>query len=180
MLLAQHFFDRSRLLEPPSWTLFVRLLSGLSRPAPWLHSGLSVPLRSKTPSLCASSLPYRAPAEVRRLREDVLPASQSAFASFERGYRLGKFDLGRVLDAQETLFDARLQYVRALEACRRAAARVERTTESRPDAHSFHTGAASPLRSHTMRPARSVSSAISFLLPRIFCPPASTNPNLPS
>ena len=64
-------------------------------------------------------------AEVRRLREEVLPAARSAFESFERGYRLGKFDLLRVLDAQETLFDARLQYVRALEDYRQSAARVE-------------------------------------------------------
>lgn len=64
-------------------------------------------------------------AEVRRLRETVLPSARSAFQSFERGYRLGKFDLVRVLDAQETLFDARLQYVRALEDYRQSAARVE-------------------------------------------------------
>ena len=66
-----------------------------------------------------------AAAEVRRLRETVLPSAQTAFQAFERGYRLGKFDLLRVLDAQETFFDARLQYVRALEDYRQAAARVE-------------------------------------------------------
>ena len=66
-----------------------------------------------------------AAAEVRRLRETVLPSARSAFESYERGYRLGKFDLLRVLDAQETFFDARLQYVRALEDYRQAAARVE-------------------------------------------------------
>ena len=66
-----------------------------------------------------------AEAEVRRLREEVLPAARSAFESFERGYRLGEFDLVQVLDAQETFFDAQLQYVRALEDYRQSAARVE-------------------------------------------------------
>ena len=64
-------------------------------------------------------------AEVRRLGSGILPSARSAFESFQRGYRLGKFGLVRVLDAQETLFDARLQYVRALEDYRRSAARVE-------------------------------------------------------
>jgi cobalt-zinc-cadmium efflux system outer membrane protein len=79
-------------------------------------------------------------AAVRRLRESVLPSARLAFKAFERGYRLGKFDLVRVLDAQETLFGARLQYVRALEDYRQSAARVEEV-------------AAAPLKRATLKAA---------------------------
>lgn len=65
-------------------------------------------------------------AEVIALREEVLPAAEAAFGTFEEGYRLGEFDLLSVIDAQRTLSGARLQYVAALEAYRQARAEVER------------------------------------------------------
>ena len=69
-----------------------------------------------------------ASAEVAGLREEVLPSARSAYEAYREGYRLGKFDLLRVLDAQETLFEAQLQEVRALRRYHHAAADVERIT----------------------------------------------------
>lgn len=65
-------------------------------------------------------------AEVKVLREDVLPSAETAYEAMREGYRLGKFDLISVLDAQRTFFNARLQYIEALEDYRSAVAEVER------------------------------------------------------
>ena len=75
-----------------------------------------------------------ASAEVAGLREEVLPSARSAYEAYREGYRLGKFDLLRVLDAQETLFEAQLQEVRALRRYHRSAADVERITATPLDA----------------------------------------------
>ena len=66
--------------------------------------------------------------EVRHLREEALPSARSAYVSYREGYRLGKFDLLRVLDAQEALFEAQLQLVRALRRYHRSSAEVEQIT----------------------------------------------------
>lgn len=60
------------------------------------------------------------------LQRDVLPGAQSAYAAATKGFQLGKFSFLDVLDAQRTLFQARLQYLRALSDTHRAAADIDR------------------------------------------------------
>lgn len=60
------------------------------------------------------------------LRTAVLPGSQQAFEAVTEGYRLGKFGLLDVLDAQRTLIGAESQYLRALSSYHSAVANVER------------------------------------------------------
>lgn len=60
------------------------------------------------------------------LQRDVLPGAQSAYAAATKGFQLGKFSFLDVLDAQRTLFQARLQYLRALADTHRFAADIDR------------------------------------------------------
>lgn len=64
--------------------------------------------------------------EVSALTTTVLPGARSAFDSIQEGYRLGRFGLLEVLDAQRTLVGANAQYLRALSDFHKAAADVER------------------------------------------------------
>ncbi|MFN0315777.1 MAG: TolC family protein [Burkholderiales bacterium] len=52
--------------------------------------------------------------EIKILRDEVLPAARSAFDVSNRGYELGKFGFLEVLDAQRTLFQNRILYLKAL------------------------------------------------------------------
>lgn len=54
--------------------------------------------------------------EVNTIRDEALPAAQTAFDAIRRGYREGKFGYLDVLDVQRTLFDVRRQEVHALSA----------------------------------------------------------------
>ena len=65
-------------------------------------------------------------AEVTTLKAEVLPGAKRAFEAVSRGYRLGKFSLLDVLDAQRTLFGAKAQYLQALASYHQAVAEVER------------------------------------------------------
>lgn len=67
-------------------------------------------------------------AEVRALRETVLPGSQRTFDAIAEGYRLGRFSYLEFLDAQRTLIGASTQYLQALAEYNKAAANVERLT----------------------------------------------------
>lgn len=67
-------------------------------------------------------------AEVQALRDDILPGAKSAFDAAAKGYELGKFGILDVLDAQRTLFQARLQHLRALADYWRGASEIERLT----------------------------------------------------
>jgi cobalt-zinc-cadmium efflux system outer membrane protein len=60
------------------------------------------------------------------LRDEVLPAAQSAYDTTNEGYRLGKFGFLDLLDAQRTLFEAKKEYINALAAYHRASADMER------------------------------------------------------
>lgn len=60
------------------------------------------------------------------LRDEVLPAAQSAYEAADEGYRQGKFDYLDVLDAQRTLFEARVQYVASLTTYHKTRAAIER------------------------------------------------------
>jgi cobalt-zinc-cadmium efflux system outer membrane protein len=64
--------------------------------------------------------------EVTVLQHDVLANAQQAFETAYQGYEEGKFDYLYVLDTQRTLFEARGQYIDALEAYHVAQADVER------------------------------------------------------
>jgi cobalt-zinc-cadmium efflux system outer membrane protein len=64
--------------------------------------------------------------EALALKQDVLPAAQSAYDAASRGFELGKFGFLDVLDAQRTLLQARTQYLAALAQVHRAAAELER------------------------------------------------------
>ena len=65
-------------------------------------------------------------AEVTALRDTILPAAQSAFDATNEGYRLGKFGLLDLLDAQRTLFGMKAQYLRVRTDAQQAVAEVER------------------------------------------------------
>ena len=67
-------------------------------------------------------------AEVQALRDDILPGAQSAFDAAAKGYELGKFGILDVLDAQRTLFQARLQHLRALAEHQRGSSEIGRLT----------------------------------------------------
>ncbi len=73
-------------------------------------------------------------AEIIALKAQVLPGAQSAFAAATKGYRLGKFGLLDVLDAQRTLFGAKAQYLRALSDYHQSVAQVEGLIGERIDA----------------------------------------------
>ena len=64
--------------------------------------------------------------EALSLKEDVLPAAQEAFEAAQVGYEMGKFGYLDVLDAQQTLFELRMQDVDALAAYHLALAEARR------------------------------------------------------
>ena len=72
--------------------------------------------------------------EVTALKTDILPRAESAFEAVNEGYRLGKFGLLDVLDAQRTFFGSRVQYLRSLTDYHQAVADVERLIGERMDA----------------------------------------------
>ncbi len=63
--------------------------------------------------------------EVKTLKDIAMPGAQSAYDATMEGYRMGKFGYLDVLDAQRTLFDVRLQYIRALTDYHLSVANVE-------------------------------------------------------
>ncbi len=66
--------------------------------------------------------------EADTLSEKALPAAKDAAAAVEEGYRLGKFELLNVLDAQRTNADLRGRYIDAVAAGLRAAIEIDRLT----------------------------------------------------
>lgn len=64
--------------------------------------------------------------QIESMRNEILPAAQSAFNAAVTGFELGKFGFIDVLDAQRTLFQSRAQYLSALSARYRALADLER------------------------------------------------------
>lgn len=72
--------------------------------------------------------------EVTSLEETVLPGAKTAFEAVNEGYRLGKFGLLDVLDAQRIFFASRAQLLRALTDYHHAVADVERLIGERLDA----------------------------------------------
>ena len=64
--------------------------------------------------------------EVTDLKKEVLPGAQSAFDAAGHGYRQGKFNYLDVLDAQQTLFEAKGKYVESLAAYHKSRVEMER------------------------------------------------------
>ncbi len=64
--------------------------------------------------------------EVEGLKNELLPGAVKAFDAVNEGYRLGKFDLLDVLDAQRTLSQARSQFLQAQIDYHKAVVDVER------------------------------------------------------
>ena len=64
--------------------------------------------------------------EVTDIKKDVLPGAQSAFDAAGQGYRQGKFNYLDVLDAQQTLFEAKGKYVESLAAYHKNRVEMER------------------------------------------------------
>ncbi len=64
--------------------------------------------------------------EIEVLREEILPAAQQAFDGVTYGYRAGKFGFLDVLDAEQSLFEAKNRYVEALSSYHQALSEAER------------------------------------------------------
>jgi len=60
------------------------------------------------------------------LRDEVVPGAEGAFAAATEEYGQGKLDYLGLLDAQQTLFETRAQYIDALASYHKAKAEVER------------------------------------------------------
>jgi cobalt-zinc-cadmium efflux system outer membrane protein len=73
-----------------------------------------------------------ATADLRVLRDEILPGAQSAYDASTRGFELGKFGFLDMLDAQRTLFQAKQQTIRAMAESYRAIADLERLTGATP------------------------------------------------
>jgi len=66
--------------------------------------------------------------EVLSLKNDVLPGAEHSFVASQEGFREGKLDFLDLLDAQRTLFSARIRYIESLATYHKSAAEVERLT----------------------------------------------------
>ncbi|MCP3657989.1 TolC family protein [Herbaspirillum sp.] len=64
--------------------------------------------------------------EATALRNDIVPAAQSAYQAARTGFEAGKFAYLDVLDAQRTYFQAKAQYWKALSTAFQAAADLDR------------------------------------------------------
>ncbi|MDO9005684.1 MAG: TolC family protein [Aquabacterium sp.] len=74
-----------------------------------------------------------AQAEVQAMKEEVLPGAESAWQAATTGFELGKFSFLDALDAQRTLFQARAQYLRALNELYRTTADIDRLLGTNTD-----------------------------------------------
>lgn len=85
-------------------------------------------LRLRTELAQAYEALSAAQTEIVILRNEVLPAATSAFEVTNKGYELGKFSFLEVLDAQRTLFQNRILYMRSLANYHRLVNEIERLT----------------------------------------------------
>ncbi|MGH8762118.1 MAG: TolC family protein, partial [Nitrosospira sp.] len=86
----------------------------------------AIELRLKTELTQAYEALSAAQSEIGILRDDILPRAKSAFEVTNKGYELGKFGFLEVLDAQRTLFQNQILYVRALANYQRLVNEIER------------------------------------------------------
>lgn len=83
-------------------------------------------LRLTTEAATARQRVATAIAESTTLRDELIPRAQSAFEAASKGFELGKFSYLEALDAQRTLLQARMQYLRALADAQQASAELRR------------------------------------------------------
>ncbi len=99
-------------------------------------------LRLKTELMQAYEALSAAQNEIRILRDDILPKARNAFEVTNKGYELGRFGFLEVLDAQRTLFQNQILYVRALANYQRMVNEIERLIAApingEPDGVSSH------------------------------------------
>ena len=86
----------------------------------------AIELRLKTELTQAYEALSAAQTRKAYLRDEILPAAKSAFEVTNKGYELGKFGFLEVLDAQRTLFQNQILYVRALANYHRLVNEIER------------------------------------------------------
>lgn len=67
---------------------------------------------------------------ITRFRDDILPTAKKALNIAQEGYEKGKFTFLEVLDAQRTLFDAKIKYYESLKQYHNAKANVDLITTS--------------------------------------------------
>jgi cobalt-zinc-cadmium efflux system outer membrane protein len=67
-----------------------------------------------------------------------MPGARETFDAVEEGYRMGKFGYLDVLDAQKTLFESRLRYLRALVNYRKEIIEIERWIGDSMDRNKEH------------------------------------------
>lgn len=91
-----------------------------------LDEQMATELRLKTELTQAYEALSAAQKEIRILRDKILPKARNAFDVTNRGYELGKFGFLEVLDAQRTLFQNQILYVRALANYQRLINEIER------------------------------------------------------
>jgi len=72
-------------------------------------------------------------AELSILETTVLPGALSAFEAVQEGYRRGRFNLLNVLDTQRTLFDAKIQHLRALASYHQSRIKIQRLIGEPPE-----------------------------------------------
>ena len=86
----------------------------------------AIELRLKTELTQAYEALAAAQRETSILRDEILPSARSAFDVTNKGYEFGKFGFLEVLDAQRTLFQNQILYVRALANYQRLINEIER------------------------------------------------------
>ncbi|MBY0468854.1 MAG: TolC family protein [Burkholderiaceae bacterium] len=102
------------------------LLEALKREEKSRDEWAAADIQLRTSVLQSTSRLEAAGAEVRMLRDQVLPGAQSAYDAATKGFELGKFNVLDVLDAQRTLFQAQANHLRARGDALRAAVEVDR------------------------------------------------------
>ncbi|MCO4861192.1 TolC family protein [Cupriavidus sp. WGlv3] len=88
------------------------------------HAAARVRLRGELQQASTQLSVSRAAAQT--LQASVLPAAEQAYAAASRGFEAGKFNFLDVLDAQRTLFQARIRYLDVLARTYDAAASIDR------------------------------------------------------
>jgi cobalt-zinc-cadmium efflux system outer membrane protein len=59
-------------------------------------------------------------------KQDILQGAQSAYEAARKGFEYGKFSFLEVLDAQRTLFQAKMQFIQTLTMAHLAEADIQR------------------------------------------------------
>ncbi len=92
------------------------------------QSATDLQLRSKLTGAYESLL--AAQNEIKVLNDEVLPGARSSFDIANKGYELGRFSFLEMLDAQRTLFQNQVLYIRALANYHRLINEIERLIAS--------------------------------------------------